>query len=265
MLVKELAHRTGIPKQTLDKYLLTNGSMPPADKAVVIACALGVSVEYLVTGRKPAEGKTWNQFLSPELRSIADCVEPLPREQRKLVEDAVAELIGLLQRPWVKNLWPSLRSRRSFYGCSGNSALDRPPAGNSLAIVINRKNRHFAVNRLHALFVSRGIKTAVKKDLAKAAGRAEMVKVLDGLEREEADYLADCLGCMKNGLWLSMAGWMKKHATPCRICQVNALRARLLGAHCSGKSLRAGVLIRGIAGAAAGRICRSTPLRARLP
>jgi transcriptional regulator with XRE-family HTH domain len=99
MLVKELAHRTGIPKQTLDKYLLTNGSMPPADKAVVIACALGVSVEYLVTGRKPAEGKTWNQFLSPELRSIADRVEPLPREQRKLVEDAVGELIGLLQRP----------------------------------------------------------------------------------------------------------------------------------------------------------------------
>lgn len=97
MPVKELAHRTGIPKQTLDKYLLTNGSMPPADKAVAIAHALGVSVEYLVSGRKPAAGKTWNQFLSPELRAIADRVEPLPREQRKLVEDAVAELASILQ------------------------------------------------------------------------------------------------------------------------------------------------------------------------
>ena len=97
MPVKELAHRTGIPKQTLDKYLLTNGSMPPADKAVAIAHALGVSVEYLVSGRKPAAGKTWNQFLSPELRAIADRVEPLPREQRKLVEDAVAELAYILQ------------------------------------------------------------------------------------------------------------------------------------------------------------------------
>jgi transcriptional regulator with XRE-family HTH domain len=98
MLVKELAQKTGIPKQTLDKYLLTNGSMPPVDKAVTIAHTLGVSVEYLVTGRKLTAGKTWNQFLSPELRSIADRVEPLPREQRKIVEDAVAELVGLLQR-----------------------------------------------------------------------------------------------------------------------------------------------------------------------
>jgi hypothetical protein len=56
-------------------------------------------VEYLVTGRKPADGKTWNQFLSPELRAIADRVETLPREQRKLVEDMVAELARILQRP----------------------------------------------------------------------------------------------------------------------------------------------------------------------
>jgi hypothetical protein len=34
ILVKELAGMTGIPKQTIDKYLLANGSMPPADKAV---------------------------------------------------------------------------------------------------------------------------------------------------------------------------------------------------------------------------------------
>jgi hypothetical protein len=55
-------------------------------------------VEYLVTGRKPVTEKTWNQFLSPELRAIADRGEPLPREQRKLVEDAVIELVGLLRR-----------------------------------------------------------------------------------------------------------------------------------------------------------------------
>ncbi|MDR2482373.1 MAG: hypothetical protein LBD08_01935 [Treponema sp.] len=48
-------------------------------------------------------------------------------------------------------------------------------------------NRNRAVNRLHALFVSRGITAAAKKDLAKAAGRKEMVKALDGIEREESD------------------------------------------------------------------------------
>ena len=101
MPVKELAHVTGIPKQTIDKYLLTSGcSMPPADKAVAIAQALGVSVEYLVTGKKAPnpDEKTLHRLLSPEMRTIADCVEPLSREMRKTVEDTVIELVNLLQQ-----------------------------------------------------------------------------------------------------------------------------------------------------------------------
>ena len=98
MLVKELAHKTGIPKQTIDKYLLSNSSMPPADKAVAIAKALGVSVEYLVTGRNTMNKKKANYFLSPEMRMIADYVEPLPREMRKLVENTVIELIKHLKQ-----------------------------------------------------------------------------------------------------------------------------------------------------------------------
>jgi transcriptional regulator with XRE-family HTH domain len=96
--VKELAHATGIPKQTIDNYLLSNGSMPPADKAVAIAQALGVTVEYLVTGNVPPR-KGQNRFLSPEVRSIADRVEPLPREKRKMVETTVTELVKLLRQP----------------------------------------------------------------------------------------------------------------------------------------------------------------------
>ena len=99
MLVKELARVTGIPKQTIDKYLLANGSMPPADKAVAIARVLGVSVEYLVTGRKIPNKRIINRYLSPEMRLIADRVEPLPREKRKIVENAVLELVGLLGQP----------------------------------------------------------------------------------------------------------------------------------------------------------------------
>ena len=96
--VKELAHATGIPKKTIDNYLLSNGSMPTADKAVAIAQALGVTVEYLVTGNAPPR-KGQNRFLSPEVRSIADRVEPLPREKRKIVETTVAELVKLLRQP----------------------------------------------------------------------------------------------------------------------------------------------------------------------
>lgn len=49
--VKELASRTGISKRTLDHYLTENGSEPTALNAVLIASALGVSAEYLVTGK----------------------------------------------------------------------------------------------------------------------------------------------------------------------------------------------------------------------
>jgi transcriptional regulator with XRE-family HTH domain len=98
MLVKELSSATGIPKQTLDKYLLTNGSMPLADKAVAIAQALGVTVEYLVTGKKTNK-KIQDRVFSPEVYSIIDHVEPLPREKRKIVKDVVIELIKYLQKP----------------------------------------------------------------------------------------------------------------------------------------------------------------------
>jgi len=99
MLVKELAYATGIPKQTIDKYLLTGGTMPPADKAVAIARALGVTVEYLITGNKIPAKKTLNSNLSPEMRSIVNYVEPLSREKRKIIKNTVVEMVKILQQP----------------------------------------------------------------------------------------------------------------------------------------------------------------------
>ena len=54
-------------------------------------------------------------------------------------------------------------------------------------------NRNRALNRLHGVFVQQGITTIVKKDLATAEDRAEAVKVLNGLEREEAEHQLACL------------------------------------------------------------------------
>lgn len=51
MRVKELAQKSGISKRTIDHYLEENSSEPLAEAAVKIAGALGVSVEYLVTGK----------------------------------------------------------------------------------------------------------------------------------------------------------------------------------------------------------------------
>ena len=52
LTVKELSAKTGIPKGTLDCYLGVRASMPPADIATRIAIALGVTVEFLVTGKE---------------------------------------------------------------------------------------------------------------------------------------------------------------------------------------------------------------------
>ena len=51
MKVKELAFISGVNKRTLDQYLSSAAKMPSAENAVKIANALGVSVEYLVTGK----------------------------------------------------------------------------------------------------------------------------------------------------------------------------------------------------------------------
>ena len=51
MTVKELSGKAGIPKPTLECYLRRRAVMPSAEAAVKIAQALGVTVEYLVTGK----------------------------------------------------------------------------------------------------------------------------------------------------------------------------------------------------------------------
>ena len=50
MELKELSAGTGISKSTLDNYLSGQKSLPNAENAVKIAQALGVTVEFLVTG-----------------------------------------------------------------------------------------------------------------------------------------------------------------------------------------------------------------------
>jgi len=56
-------------------------------------------VEYLITGSKIPVQKMPSRHLSPEMQSIADYVEPLSREKRKIVKNAVIEMVKLLQQP----------------------------------------------------------------------------------------------------------------------------------------------------------------------
>jgi transcriptional regulator with XRE-family HTH domain len=82
-LVKELSVQTGISKHTLDNYLNTHNSLPNAEAAVKIARALGVTVEYLVTGQKRQQERTLSS-LPVELRLLVDNAEKLSPKNRKL-------------------------------------------------------------------------------------------------------------------------------------------------------------------------------------
>ena len=56
-----------------------------------------------------------------------------------------------------------------------------------------QQGRSREINKLHALFLAQGITTMVRGDLATGEERKEAVKALNGLEREEAEYLLACL------------------------------------------------------------------------
>jgi transcriptional regulator with XRE-family HTH domain len=75
MTVKELSAKTGIPKPTLDCYLSSRETMPPADVAVRIAQVLKVSVEFLVTGGETR--KTTTLLNELKYQSVKDILADL--------------------------------------------------------------------------------------------------------------------------------------------------------------------------------------------
>ena len=87
MLVKELANATGISRNTLGNYLSVRERIPTADAAVKIARALGVSVEYLVTGEESLPEKS---AIGPEIRALIQNFKLLSKKDRKMI-------IGIIQ------------------------------------------------------------------------------------------------------------------------------------------------------------------------
>ena len=75
---KEFAAKAGIKKRALDAYLGVQQSMPPADIAVKIASVLGVSVEYLVTGKETRQTRDISKYI--QFSGILDDLSILPPE-----------------------------------------------------------------------------------------------------------------------------------------------------------------------------------------
>jgi transcriptional regulator with XRE-family HTH domain len=75
---KEFAAKAGIKKRALDGYLGVQKSMPPVDSAVRMAAVLGISVEYLVSGREVKNSVDVSRYL--QFRDVLDDLAVLPEE-----------------------------------------------------------------------------------------------------------------------------------------------------------------------------------------
>jgi transcriptional regulator with XRE-family HTH domain len=87
LLVKELAAKSGVKKHSIDNYLNKRGQLPSVEAAVRIAQALGVSVEYLVTGKEVQKAEKTPQ--NAEVRAITRYISQLTEEDRAFVLDFV--------------------------------------------------------------------------------------------------------------------------------------------------------------------------------
>jgi transcriptional regulator with XRE-family HTH domain len=101
---KELAAQTGISLKTIENYLKQGSSMPSADKAVRIAQALGVSVEYLVTGGENYREKP--HILNPELNQLFKSIKKLTKHDQRIVLDTALHLSEAMRPVHAKNSQP---------------------------------------------------------------------------------------------------------------------------------------------------------------
>ena len=82
MLVKELAAKSGVNKYSIDNYLNARGQLPSVEAGLKIAQALGVSVEYLVTGKDTVQKSVQYPV---EARMVAEITAKLDKKNRRMI------------------------------------------------------------------------------------------------------------------------------------------------------------------------------------
>ena len=87
MQVKQLAAKTGISKNTLDKYLSGQKVQPGVENAVKIAKALGVSVEALLE-----DNTNVSKYQFPEYKTIIDQYNSLNDFNKRTIRDLLKSL-----------------------------------------------------------------------------------------------------------------------------------------------------------------------------
>ena len=90
---KELAAKTGLSLKTIENYVKKDSSLPSADKAVLIAQALGVTVEYLINGKKT--GKETTPAIPPQQKELLDTVSKLNKYNYEVITSIAKTLLNL--------------------------------------------------------------------------------------------------------------------------------------------------------------------------
>ncbi|MCL2319977.1 MAG: helix-turn-helix domain-containing protein [Treponema sp.] len=93
---KELAYKSNMSLRNIENYLRENGSIPAADKAVQIAKILGVTVEYLVTGKNAPMKAV--PAIDPEIRKLIHNIKKLPKNKQHVVIQNALNLAEILSQ-----------------------------------------------------------------------------------------------------------------------------------------------------------------------
>ena len=88
---KELAHKAKISLRSIENYLSNNASIPSADKAVQIAKVLGVTVEYLVTGKEiQPKSSVSLTGIDNEIQQLFKILKTISKDkQRTVIKNAI--------------------------------------------------------------------------------------------------------------------------------------------------------------------------------
>jgi len=90
---KELSAKTGLSLKTIENYVKIDSSLHTVDKAVTIAQALGVSVEYLMTGKKTKKDPP--PVIPPQHKEILDTVSKLNKTNYEVITTVAKTLLNL--------------------------------------------------------------------------------------------------------------------------------------------------------------------------
>ena len=125
--VADMAERTGIPKRTLDKYMLRSGASLPGFEAIcALAKGLGVSLDWLALGAETAgegmeliaERTAYNAVMT----FAETIVHHSASDHVKVVEDG--NILGLELEVWAADLGPRAGEQARELAAAGTSKED---------------------------------------------------------------------------------------------------------------------------------------------